>query len=80
MDTVADAATDIVPRGSTWRHYKGGRAIALKIVENEETGEAMVVYHIEGHEERPKVRPLSEWLGWVPGVQGASVRRYRREG
>ncbi len=58
-------ATGLVPVGSIWRHYKGGRYKAVCIAFDEETLDFEVVYEPVGEPLIHFTRRLSVWLETV---------------
>jgi hypothetical protein len=68
-------ATDMVPVGSVWRHYKGGVYTVVCIAFDELTLDFEVVYQPEEDERVHFTRPLSVWLETIQW-HGAALPRF----
>ncbi|MBL8121231.1 DUF1653 domain-containing protein [Candidatus Saccharibacteria bacterium] len=68
-------ATELVPLGSVWRHYKGGVYTVEHIAYDEVTSEFEVVYRPEEAADVYFTRSLSVWLETVQW-QGAALPRF----
>jgi hypothetical protein len=65
LEEMLAVATDMVPEGSLWRHYKGNDYCVDCIAFDEETLEFEVIYHPKAHPNIHFSRLLSVWLETV---------------
>lgn len=78
LNHVLDRASKLVPVGSQWIHYKGGRYEVLNLCVTESKPDEVLVVYCSVKTGVAFARPLHQWENFVPEGQDKQCPRYVR--